>query len=206
MNEINDGGVNQQLTRRFNIVDTAAPAGSLAPEVFPVVQVTPPSIEEAYLRGEFLAAGCAPQVAGAAQYSNIRLANLAGSNILCMVDRIIVNAGSVAAVYAGVSITTTLLSNVRSSGYRDTRIAPFATARGTIAVLSSETNISVPLSAAGSKLLLAQVQQVGVPYWYDTNIVLAPGRSFEIGLTDVNQYLFVTIFWRERRVQPSELG
>lgn len=204
-NEINDGGINSLLVRRLNVVDTPAPAGTVAPEVFPTFNVAPPSLEDDYLRGVFLAGGVAHQPGAAGQYANIRLANLPGSGIITIVDRILVNAGSNGAILAGVSTTTTPFANVRQSGMRDARIRPFSTARGTLSVLSSETNISPPVSAVNSKLLAAWLQATTVLNQVEIGVVLPPGTSWEIGINDVNVYLFITVFFRERRAQPSEL-
>lgn len=206
MNEIQDGGVNQQLVRRFNITDVAAPAASMAPEVFPVTIVTPPSPEDAFLRQEILAAAGAFQAAVAGEYTHFKLLNVGlGSGNLVIVDRVILWSDLGAGVYIGATTGTATLANVHPSGCRDTRIAPTTTGRQTHAVLSSETNVGLPFATAGKRMLYV-LTLANTPYTVPLDIVLVPGASLDLGLVTANQGLAVSLYWRERRAQPSELG
>jgi len=210
VNEINDGLVNQQLVRRFNIVDTAAPAGSMAPEVFPVYIVTPPSPEDEFLRGIYLCASSGYQGGVAAQYTHFRLLNVGlGSRNLIIVEEIEYYCTSNGAdIVAGLSTGGATYGTIHPSGVRDTRIVPASTTRQTHGVFSSETNISPPLSAVTQKRLFWWTSLTATPSIYrPTSCVLTPGMSFDVGCAaPVNVGLTVSIRWRERRAQPSELG
>lgn len=201
MNDIQDFGVAEQLSRRLNIVDTASPAPSLAPEVFAVVQVAPPSAEDEYLRGFLIesTSGFAPPVA--LQYTHVRLANLPSSGNLVIVDKVHVYSG--ADCQLGIGDVTTQLGNVNDSTIRDGRITPVASiVRQTQAVVSYESNISPMTSYAKRVALLPST----FPIQLDIAVVLRPGTSFEIATVDVNGSFYFNIFFRERRAQPSELG
>lgn len=210
MNEINDGGINQQLVRRFNIVDTAAPAGSLAPEVFPVVLVTPPSLEDEFLRGVYLCAASGYQAATAAQYTHFRLLNvgLGSRNIIIVEDFDFYCTSNGADVVAGVTTGGATYGTIHPSGNRDTRLVPASTTRQTHGVFSSECNISPPLAALTQKRLSWWTSLTATPSINRrADVVLVPGMSFDIACAaPVNVGMTVSIRWRERRAQPSELG
>jgi hypothetical protein len=192
------------LARRFNIADSPSPAPSLAPEVFPVIIASDPSAEESLIRGIYLSNGGGLQAAGVGAYSHFRLANIAGSQMLVILENVVYLTAGNADVAWGVEPITTLYANAHATGVRDTRITPSTVGRQCAAVLSSETNITLP--CAGGKRMGLMFCPSSVPQRQEFPMVIAPGTSFNIGTNTANITLYVYLQWRERRAQPSELG
>lgn len=203
MNEINDGGINQFLRQRLNIVDQAVPAGSLAPEVFPVIDAKPATLADEWLRQVLLCAGngySGPP--GAATYNYIRLANLATSGMIVEVEDCILNYDTGSAVEIGVDQSTTLEANQATMGVRDTRLTPTIT-RQTFSVLSYGGNAAAPWGATAKRLYYLRLSSnITIPL----GIILRPGTSVLIVPTVVNTAVYFSLRWRERKAQPSELG
>jgi len=201
---INDYGVNQFLARRLNITDTLAPASTLAPEVMPVLDVLPPSQEDAYLRGERLCGAGYSVSASVGNYSVATLLNPANSGILVMLDQITNNA-------------------VTPSGYLDHYIER-VNLPTLGAVNGSVLDTRWPLTTAGARRHQAIFAigntptapninwapffetryATGQPNVYPVRAVIAPGSMYICYTTGLNVDLALHLFWRERPSQPSE--
>lgn len=204
MNGINDWGINQFLQRRLNITDSPAPAGTLAPEVMPVLQVAPPSQDDDFLRGVRRCGGATGIAALAANFSIITLFNPTGSGILVLVDELILNSGS-----AGTNIECYIervqlpTMATQGSAVRDSRWGLGATR--TAAILAGGQTATAPNIAW---IWFGRFAQSGIfpPSSYNIGAVLTPGSMLILYPSLVNVAINATIFWRERIAQPSELG
>jgi len=203
---INDYGVNAFLARRLNINDTPAPASSLAPELMPVVLALPPSQEDRYLRGERLCGAVFSTSPLGANYSVATLQNPANSGMIVCVDAYILS---------------NLLTNSSINFYLEKNNLPSLT-QITTGVLDSRWNRSV-----GGTLRTFAVARVGVtttapnaawvPFWAqgwttgntrlrnNLECVIEPGAMLIIYTADANSVLDISLLWRERPAQPSEL-
>lgn len=204
MNGINDWGINQFLQRRLNITDAPAPASTLAPEVMPVVQVMPPSQEDAFLRGERLCAAATAVGALAANYSVVTLFNPVGSGILVLVDDVILNSGSTTfSMLCYLERVQLPTFATQGSGVRDSRWG-LATNRSA-AVFAAGQTATAP-NIAWIYFARPQVVAGLAPSRYNLGCVLTPGTMLLLFPEIVNASQNSTIFWRERPAQPSELG
>jgi len=200
---INEGGGNQFLARRFNITDAFSPASTLAPEVMPVVQVYPPSQEDDYLRGTRRCGASGRQQAVAANYAVATLSNPAGSGILVMLDEILVNdtANGMAIEHYLERVALPAMGAV-GSGVKDSRWP----------LPSSRTQARFGIGVTPTAPNIAWIYFSRTMFWTNTppiiqnaGIVIAPGSMYIAYVSFVNYTLDITLSWRERVAQPSEL-
>jgi len=204
VNNINAFGVNQYLTRRLNISDTPVPAGSLAPEVFPVIDAKPPSIDDFYLRGERLCAFSGGVAAVAAQYGVLTLHNPANSGLIVTVDEFELSRFSGAWLYRTFVERFTLTAlPIVASGVRDSRWGTGASR--TAAIVRMGTTVTA-YNPAWPRLSWPATDVAGY-YRSPVDCVISPDHMWVLYTDDPNIDLFVAALrWRERPAQPSELG
>ncbi len=206
MNEIQDSGISQGIVRRLNIVDVAAPAPSLAPEVFPVYLVAPPSVEDSWLRSELICSGGVETAAVLAEYSATSVLNPATSGILAIIDEIVLTVQVGVGFVDGIVPTSAVLGGTLvASGARDGRLTPSTTTTQTQCGLYKGGGGAQSFAASGKALAqyffpAAGTQIISLGY------VIPPGYRYDIWCNTTNQLFIATIRWRERRAQPSELG
>lgn len=205
MNGINDSGPNQFLQRRLNIADSPAPASTLAPEIMPIIDALPESQEAKYLRGERLCGVTLEQADVLGEYAVCTLSNPANSRALVMVDSVRVNftttTGLVKMYLEKVSLPT---MGAVGTAVRDSRWGPLTGSNRTLAIAANGSTAVAPNIA-------------WVPFdeirWVTTDpsvthplsLVIEPGAMLVLYTNGTGQPLFVTLSWRERNAQPSEL-
>lgn len=205
MNEIQDSGINQLLTRRLTITDGPAPASTLAPEVMPVILVAPPSQEDYLFRGDILCGGGGDIPAVVAEHNCISVYNPAASALFALIDEVMLVCGTAATFPAGISpLAGPLGGTLIASGYRDGRLAPSTTLTQTQCGLYKGSSGVTPFGTHGKQVafwrLPADTILVNRP-----QIVIPPGYRFDVWCNTTNLAWHASIFWRERRAQPSEL-
>jgi len=205
MNGINDGGINQFLQRRLNVTDTPAPASTLAPEVMPVIEVQPPSQEDHFLRGTRICGQGMNQAAVAANYSVVILENPANSRAIVLLDWILLNTS------ATDGFVDCYLENSANSipgiGAVGTGVLDGRWGLGTNRSFAIFRAGLDPVAPAISWITFARLRwNGGNPYEVRLPITLSPGRVAMFRTDGVNQRLSMSLVWRERPGQPSELA
>jgi hypothetical protein len=211
MNGIQDPGLNQLLTRRLNITDGPAPAGTLAPEIMPVMLVVPPRREDDFIRGEFNVTTEVKVAPVALKYGILRLYNPAASGVIAVIKRIrwysSTNTQEMkATILAGASVLPEDDMNFNPTIALDTRIRPqsgvnFATALGCEAGA-----MAVPPGLALFSFCHLYMNTSGPMQPVDIGAVLTPGYAIDFWNASVAQQFLINVWWRERKAQPSELG
>lgn len=198
-NTIQDGGINQLLQRRLNT--DAAPAIAVAPEVFPVFPVGQYSSELRYLAGERLCGAAAVAVTGVGLLSGVHLRNPLGSGVLAMVDMWQANTTSGSQLQTFLIPGIADLANVGSSIPLDTRNSLPVATRLTTCVFSTEATAGAP---AAARQMGQWLTNNNTCFWPET-VVLKPGDGWAMYGVAANLGFHLTLRWRERRAQPSEL-
>lgn len=207
MNGINDSGINQFLQRRLNVTDSPAPASTLAPEVMPVILAKEPNIEDYYLRGERLCSTWGVATGGVGTYGVWRLHNPANSGTLVILEKYnwFLAAGA-SSLYSGLGAGGALAPSgslvALGSVALDTRFRASSTNLQTVAIAQSDT-LAVPAFTAGP---IWTRSSDSVNLYKHAPIVLAPGYCVDWWTAGTNVTFVLSLFWRERAAQPSELG
>lgn len=206
MNQIQDFGINELLSRRLNITDSPAPASTLAPEVMPVFSVSPPRAEDDFLRRERFASSWASCIGGVAAYGIARLYNPAGTRTLVVVDKVYFRHVDASRIFMSVQIAGTLGvgADINGTTLWDTRYGATATNQQTVAICE-DFAIAAPPGLNGP-ILYGFVGAANTSREIKTGIVLAPGYSLDVFTSAVNLEFEVDFEFHERAVQPSELG
>jgi hypothetical protein len=208
MNQIQDWGINELLTRRFNVTDSPGPSSTLAPEVMPVFQVAPPRMEDCFLRGERFARGTFLQANAALNYSGFRLYNPAGSGMLVIVDTVEIALFTDATSCYGAIVlggATGTLTETMGTTLIDSRFRATATNLQSVAI-GEFGFYAVPPGQAGPILFRKNWRTGEIIPEFPLGVVLSPGYAFDMFTSGVDQQLLGNITWHERTAQPSELG
>lgn len=196
-NQIGQPRWNSPLIRFFGMKIGSAAAPSLAPEIAPsfdVNQQDDPTLP--YLRGEQVWSVGQQVAAVAAQFSEARISNPAGSGVIAVVDQICAFVGSSVCAYKLI-VDTGDLTSVGNPYPLDSRIG----------LVNSPIRFTYRTSA---------VAQVSAPYsWLSSAndpgpnmppIVLHPGYAICITHLVVNQTLWFSARFRFRAVPAEELA
>ena len=201
INQIQGGRWDNLLRRLFPIKDRSI-APIMASELVGQVVVQEWSTELYKLRGDNLAAALASRSAVAAEFAHIVIRNPANSGNLVILEQV------------WVAVSTAMLVIMAREGpalvvgfaavattFRDSR-AGTATAIGeTVATVSTLSNAA---GQGGNGFAVVPIPaSPGVQF--DLPLVLAPGSGLIIRGATANSTLRLTLLWRERVAEPSEL-
>lgn len=200
LNEVVDRGINIAVSRRLGLADQSL---SLLPELG--VNMLLPADELLFHMGWRRHQRAATQAAVAAQAAIVKLRNPASSNVMVLLERVIVSAGAGVFIETGTSTLgdTTDLATLVTPGTvnRDTRQATALSSGGCNAIISQTTS-AVALTTGGSIFRIAVANTAyelpGAPW------ILVPGTSFQIGDSQLNDKLEYTFYWRERILNDQE--
>lgn len=195
--------ISQWIEKHFN-----AKGGSVITDVDPTALVELPFLigaEDRYLQGWNIYAAGAVQSAVAANFSAVNIRNPNTSNVVAVLERIFFAASiaqQVDLAVAGFPNGGDLAGSVSGRPRVDGRIAvgPSSVVTRDAPAADPETGYLVE----GSIFVPA-----GTPFdWiltHDQELVLTPGINVRIINRTVNANLYVTLFWRERPMEQSEL-
>jgi len=205
-NGINDSALNQFLQRRLNITDSPAPAGSLAPEIFPVIQALAPSEDDHFLQGTRMCGAKCQVAAVAANYSGLILQNPTGSGMIVCVDELVLGVGGNGVmIHQFVEAVATMPGlGALGAGVRDSRWGVTAATRSAAIFRAGNDPAAIPLSWIDVGEI--STYTANLPVIFRPEVVLAPGSFYTARNVSVNQIFYASLKWRERRAQPSELG
>lgn len=194
-NEINEGGLNQVLSRRLGM-QGGAPASACAPEVFPTLTLENDRPEWGYLKGERLCSTQLFRAAVAGQFSSVQMYLPANSNTIAVVTKLqVLNANQslvsrLTGISGGIGPWT-----AQGTATRDFRWA----ANRTSVIVETIANVAQPANTALA-LFNFNAQELADP------IVIVPGTALAVIGNVVNQAVSVNVAWYERPVLPGELG
>lgn len=195
-NEILAARFNAFLQKHFSMKGSA-PSPQLAGELMPVL-IFLSGVESLFHQG-WERFGSAGQIGAVAlQNSVFRLRNPVGSNVIAVIENLIVSA-DIAANFS-IEMTSPGVDLVGSLP----RI-PIDTRGRTNSTLVATTGNNVPIGA--SSLMWVTLNAL-VSFSLITSdpqtLVLNPGRTLEIKTSTVNTFLSVSVVWRERLLEESE--
>jgi hypothetical protein len=159
-------------------------------------------VEDRYLQGWNRYAQFFNPAPNAAQFSKSQIRNPVGSGVLAVVEQVIVG-GTLTdtpsfVVFSGTTDLTTASATVNRIDARGSQSPALRMSLGT----------TVAGTQAGATWLVAFTANTSVQLIIDPNqeITILPGDIFQITSGVVNQALFMTVVWRERVLEPSELS
>jgi len=210
-NEILSGRYNRALQKLFSMKG-AVPAAQLATEIAPNVTMFY-GVENRYLESWDRYAGSlnAPLVAGAR--SAVQIRNPLNSNVIAVFEKIQPGISTASAAPAFVSMSqgalTTDLTNVFTGFRLDKRgrpnstLIPSATAAAGVGDLGAVQLLIPVVAATGASFQSGSFQDVIL----DENMEwpLLPGEGLRWAVNLVSQGTIVSLIWRERALEESEL-
>jgi len=206
MNGINDFALNQYLARRLNVTDSPAPANTLAPEVMPVLLALQPSQEDLYLRGERSCGVSSAVSALALNYSVITLSNPANSGMLVLLDWMQLYFGT-ANHYQNHFLERVSLPAMGAvnGSVLDSRW-PLATggARRHAAIVGAGNTVTAP-NINWARFLNTRSPGTLQNDQYNLGLTIAPGSMYICYTEALASDIGLSLKWRERPAQPSEL-
>lgn len=195
------------LQKLFGIKGNS-PVRQLAGEVMPTLQLFN-GRENRYLEGWAIYGARAVQGAVAAQDSVIRLINPLGSNIIAVIESIIVSTSIADEIAIENTVVPTAVSNLASTftavGF-DTRFQPSGTGTGGAACqISAAPNIGQGARVIWADLLTqALIDHVDIIEYDEQQTLLLPGTDMQIRELNLNSSLRASIRWRERQLEVEE--
>lgn len=202
-NEILQGRWNAILHKLANMKDSA-PAPQLASEIQPTINLENDRLEYAFLGGEkWCAAGAQIAAGGAGFMSEAVLMNPVGSGCLAVLEAVIVGRSTTGIFRIG----WTDAAFVTGTGAPlDSRNLPTAIGGSSAMSFSSRNNAAATIDVIfGAHRLLANTTLV-LPYRAVIHSQpAAPARGIIVDAGAVNEGVDVTMIWRERPVDASEL-
>ena len=195
-NEILTGRYNRFLQKLFQMKGEA-PAPQLASEIsttFSFFNGVENRFIETWNRfGNTLIAG-----AVAAQNSCVRMRNPAGSNVIAVVEKLTVTNGATDVVTINNQIADANLGTLGGSIRLD-----FRQASGSAIILSLGNNVAGGSNFAGSGVTANVAYDFIV--FEEQELTILPGDQLDIRNVVVNNALRVSMIWRERALEESEL-
>jgi hypothetical protein len=177
------------------------PAPQLASEIAPTFDIENPGVESRFLLG-WNRYGFGLQSAGAAGNPTIfSLRNPAGSNVLAVVESLIVSVNTLDTIAATYGKTNVDLTPAANPGALD----------GRAGTLTSSLVMSTSNAVAGGLLarffLVTGAVNIGVQLIQQEHqeIPITPGFALRVETVLANNQLTVGLIWRERLIEESEL-
>jgi len=201
-NEILVGRYNRFLQKLLSIKGEP-PAPQLASEITPQFNVEDIPLELRQLLGWTSWGTFIFVAASVGNLSAVRIRNPVTSNAIIILEKIHVDVGAANNnVIVNRQITNSDLGATFSGALRDAR-ASQPVARGSVALISQ----SNPAATSGASLhgvnLLANTG-ADIILTENQEVVIAPGDSVTVFVTNVNDNLQVSFFWRERSMEEGE--
>lgn len=161
--------------------------------------------EWAFLRAERLVAISRAGPAVLAEFGTVALLNPTGSQAVCVVEEVTLDAGTLAAstlMNLGIVTEAVALATIGTPQFgigRDTRFIGAGVTLCTTIAGSDPANL-------GSVIESVRVPAGNMPISRSVPYVLSPGFALWAQLATVNTSFLLNLKWRERRGFPSELG
>lgn len=202
LNEIGQDRFQRRLNRELRIPGDQ-PAPILAPEIQPVLVVEDERPELLHLALEHRFCCTLTLAAVVNEYYYFHLWNPAGSNMLMVVERVVVtDASGNMQMDFGPAIATMIPSLTGRAAYcLDTRVPQTPLGRPCVA----EPYVGTDLATGGIATFGRLGAVVQTPSCIDLDYVMHPGNGFGMMDTAVNEGIVGWCIWRERRAESGEL-
>jgi hypothetical protein len=201
-NEILVGRINRGLHKYFGIKGDA-PIPQLAGDVS-VAHSLFSGAENRYLEGWHRFANViSPGAGGAGFFSVIRLRNPANSNVIAVIEKLIMTN-----VLAGaITFDLFVIQPSADPGNLGSTVAAFnidpRVQQKSTCILSSSTNLVSP-GGLIARINIVTNGQYDYVLEDDQELTLLPGQSYDISLETANNALSASFLWRERFLEESE--
>lgn len=196
--ELQQNRYDQLLRRVGDLKGPGSKVSEVLSELFPVLDVENVPGELLRLARTNICFGGTVVGPDATKSSRIQLFNPVGSSVIATVSSVMVSSGQGQVVRWSVG-PTALTSGIGVESFRDAR-AGFTNQP----VCQLRTDLTVALTDATGQMRVESEYNV----LDDTNsvAVLTAGSGLEFGAGSNNTTLFVTFYWRERVIEPSEVS
>lgn len=206
-NELRRGQLSRAVTRLLGMQVGAVGIERLSESLTPVLDMWGRP-EFAYLRKEdrFQSGQQAAGAAGTTSYCHLRVP--LGSNILCIVDRIIVQDPSGAGGSFDIGLTTPNASGTPGSVMDVRRNRGLAVGTGAVSVALASARTDIAGDAVAFSVVPIRVRCTASIATIDLDglgYVLAAGEALSIRANAVNTAVGANFIWRERAASPGEL-
>jgi len=198
-NEIQVGRFNGILHKLLDMKE-AAPAPSLAPDIFACLTLETDRPEWAFLGAVRLCSASGDQAAGAGAVSIFQLSNPAGSGVIIVLESVNIWTVTTQLIYTHIASSSTGLPTTISTFFRDPRWG--APAAGAPAGLVTSSNATSAFGNIIHRQQCPSTQSFGLEL---PPVVLVPNSSIQFAGAAVNIRTACSIHWRERHLEPSEL-
>ena len=199
MAELQQTRYDKIIRRVGGIVATGSMVSETVSELFPMIDVERVPGELLLLGGTEICHGSHVNVPGAANAARVQLFNPVGSGKLVMVSKFVASAA--AAGNLRISLQSTALPNAANpETFRDSR-RPATSQPAAQVRFDAVPTLADPIV----QIFIAN----NLPFTLseeNTLAVLSPGFGYEIGFSTVNVTLRVSLWWRERVAELSELS
>jgi len=194
-NQVNEGGLNQILTRRLGMQGGASAPG-VAPELFPVISLENDRPEWGYLKGERICGRNVTVAAVAGSFSFMQLYLPSTSTEIAVVTSIANTGSSSIGIARGVGIGGGVGGWIAQTvGTRDFRW----NGERTSCLLERNSGAALPSLFPAFGLLTT------TKLLYQEPIVITPGTSLILFGNALNTAIVAELAWRERPANPGEL-
>jgi hypothetical protein len=199
LNEILVGRFNRGLQKLFGIKGEA-PVATLAPEIMPVHAIMN-GIENRYLEAWQRFSYVAQRGPTAAQTNAIRLRNPAGSNVIAVIELLLIGTTNATEVNVSMNAAGVVdLTSPTGGTSLDNRQSSGSTVIGSFSDASPALGAGVIRSPNGA----ATGGQLSVINDENQEIIISPGFAITVANITVNTTLYASFFWRERFLEEGE--
>ena len=201
-NEILVGRLNRFLQKYLSMKGDA-PSPQLASDWTPTINFDA-GVELRYLQGWNRFGLWINQIAVAANQSGIRLRNPVGSNIIAVVEKLVINFQSTTSMQMSHGTATADLATVYS---QNTRFDPRGGQMAGLAFSSQASAVTLP-GLGGTSVMWAAYSTANTNIELivdsDQQVPILPGDAIQLADGTANDALFASIWWRERFLEESE--
>lgn len=198
MGRVQTGVFDNLIRRLYSIKGGGSELAETLGDVFPMLDLENLPSELLVLRGWNLFSGFATIIGVPAQATGIQLFNVADSQSLVVLTKIIINSQKAQQMTYGVNVA--LATPVTSTQNMDTRIPQSVNA---IARLAGDADVQTSGTAGSIDVVAGVDREFEVP---NGIVVLAPGGVFSVFSSTSDSDLRVTFIGRQRLAEPSELS
>lgn len=189
---------NSPLIRFFGMKIGSAAAPSLSPEIAPSFDVNQQDDPTLYfLRGENLFQVAFQVAAAVGNYSQANIRNPAGSGVLCVVERVMINCGAATYGLGKIVADPGDYASVPGAIPADTRFA--GVNQNSPIRVTSQNTLAVGMSTPWSMAQLAQNTPA------HTRLILSPGFALILQSASVNTLMTVEVTYKFRAIPAEEL-
>lgn len=191
-----------ELVRRLAAMREST-ALELLPDLMPVLPVVDPAAPEmALLRRDRLCGGRVGLAAVAGQTPFLKIWNPADSNLLVVLERILVTTGTALSFGTQLFVGAASSANTASRIFADSRGQTISTSGPMCVLAGGTTGAAHPtMNGEHERIPVTDTTELRVA----SRVVLHPGAQFYIGGDTVNVNLTFNVRWRERVCDPTEL-